>query len=346
MRWKIWMERINIVKPENEDACSRLFLIGNGFDIAHGYQTRYSDFERWIKEQTVYDDYSSHWPFIPVYRKDSFGQEESARNQLMKLLLHMFERLDRENAKDNWQNFEEALFYLNIEIYHDAQTEDIITEEDGITQEYIMELSEHNADNLYTAIEHIPVLFSEWIESVKLPFSQISFGTDVICQKKGRCRAGDLFLTFNYTETLEQNYNVPANQVFHIHGFRKVKSKLVVGYSDSKNRIIKLSTFGGDYQYARKRLSEAMILLQKNTTRVIQHNQDLWRRLENLNIHDIYSFGFSFSEIDLPYIAKLCSSLKEPENCCWWLSSRDKPKSERIKKAIVNSGFSGQFMYY
>ena len=329
----------------NEDAGSRLFLIGNGFDIAHGYQPRYSDFARWIKEQTIYDD-SRRWPFIPVYSKNSFGQGKSARNQLMKLLRHMFERLNRENAKDNWQNFEESLFYLNIEIYHDAQTEDIITEEDGITQEYLMELSEQNADNLYTAVEHIPVLFSEWIESVKLPLSQISFGTDVICQKNGRCRAGDLFLTFNYTETLEQNYSVPANQVFHIHGFRKCNSKLIVGYSDLKNRIIKLSTFGGDYQYARKRLGEAMVLLKKDTSRVIQNNQEFWHRLEHSNIHDIYSFGFSFSEIDLPYIAKTCSSLRDSEDCIWWLNPRDKPKSDRIIEAIVDCGFSGRFMYY
>lgn len=28
-----------------------LYIIGNGFDISHGINSRYSDFERWVEEK-------------------------------------------------------------------------------------------------------------------------------------------------------------------------------------------------------------------------------------------------------------------------------------------------------
>lgn len=32
---------------------ARLFIIGNGFDLAHGFKTRYSNFRNWMMEQLI-----------------------------------------------------------------------------------------------------------------------------------------------------------------------------------------------------------------------------------------------------------------------------------------------------
>lgn len=322
---------------------SRLFILGNGFDIAHGFQTRYTDFKSWIESQIVTAKYERPWPYIPIYNEDSDNQ--SARNDLMKLLIHMFERLNKSGSEYDWYNFEEALYYLDVEIYHDAATEDIITEEDGITQDYVMGLSIRNADNLYGAINHIPILFSEWITSVNVLNCQIPFGTNIILSNGQLCE-DDLFITFNYTETLEQNYCVPARQILHVHGFRNDGSALIVGYGNSQEREIKLSTFGGDYKYARKRLYAAMELLKKDTSSIIQKNQEFWKKIKEANIQEVYSYGFSYSPVDLPYIKKICSLIEPTQNVCWWVNSYNKSNEDKYKKRIKDCDFRGCIKFY
>lgn len=50
MRIVKWMKN-GLHLKENSINMSRLYIIGNGFDIAHGIPCRYSDFRRYCKEE-------------------------------------------------------------------------------------------------------------------------------------------------------------------------------------------------------------------------------------------------------------------------------------------------------
>ena len=75
----------------------------------------------------------------------------------------------------------------------------------------------------------IKELFSDWIDTVEIGRGKIAFGWDVICNQGRGASSDDIFISFNYTETLEEVYGIPENQVFHLHGLRKNGEELIVG---------------------------------------------------------------------------------------------------------------------
>ena len=59
---------------------SKLFIIGNGFDIHHGVRSRYTDFADWVK--TVdYDVHSAVETFLPAW-VDAEGKVQNAWSDL------------------------------------------------------------------------------------------------------------------------------------------------------------------------------------------------------------------------------------------------------------------------
>ena len=68
--------------------------------------------------------------------------------------------------------------------------------------------------------------FDEWVRSINI--SGIETGLYIPQKAK--------YLTFNYTETLENAYGVPAQNVLHIHGSRINKgNEFVIGHGESRN---------------------------------------------------------------------------------------------------------------
>ena len=60
-------------------------------------------------------------------------------------------------------------------------------------------------------------------------------------------------------------------------------------------------------------------------------------------IEKIYSYGFSFSNVDLPYIKEVCNQL-DTINITWFLYDYDeKEVRDRYRKIIRECGFKGEF---
>lgn len=72
--------------------------------------------------------------------------------------------------------------------------------------------NEDMASNLYSVVVYVKKLFAEWVESIdiKVVSAKSRFSTLL--------KSDDIFLTFNYTETLEDLYEVNKESVCHIHG--------------------------------------------------------------------------------------------------------------------------------
>lgn len=85
---------------------SSLFIAGNGFDIAHGIQTKYSDFRSFII--SMYPEVL-YLRDVVVYLEDF---EDIDPNEFAaEILLNSMDKASGEN----WCNFEEALAYINFD---------------------------------------------------------------------------------------------------------------------------------------------------------------------------------------------------------------------------------------
>ena len=64
------------------------------------------------------------------------------------------------------------------------------------------------------------------------------------------------------------------------------------------------------------------------------------------NVRDIYSFGFSFSEVDLPYIKKICEIINT-YRVTWYFNSYDDTYTiNTYIKCLKECGFKGKFSIF
>ena len=160
-----------------------LFIIGNGFDIHHSINSSYSDYREWLKG---YD--------FDLYDK----------------LCRLYD--STEDDDDWWNSFEQHLSAISFDyinrvyqdygpIYGSEDFSDTDNHEASIQLKLDLDI-----DNL---IEAIGQSLKIWIKSLNKP----NCGKLGI-EDKDEC----YFLTFNYTKTLEDVYNIPRTQICHIHG--------------------------------------------------------------------------------------------------------------------------------
>ena len=158
---------------------NKLFILGNGFDIAHSLPTRYRHFRKYLY-------------LIQERQPNQF--DDRNRNALIAYLD------SRCNGAD-WKDIEYALglFPLYIKPYNPEKENRHEKEQYAFYQSCI--LSE--------VIES----FEKWVNSISVdsvkPKSKMS---QII-------KSGDFaFLTFNYTPVLEKVYHVEDDSICHIHG--------------------------------------------------------------------------------------------------------------------------------
>lgn len=83
-------------------------------------------------------------------------------------------------------------------------------------------------------------------------------------------------------------------------------------------------------------------ITEKDTRQIWESNKCYFNSLST-DIKEIYSYGFSFSQVDMIYILAICHSL-DTSRITWYLS--DFSSSEEIeiyKSRIKISGFQGDF---
>ncbi|MBR2549000.1 MAG: bacteriophage abortive infection AbiH family protein [Clostridiales bacterium] len=293
-----------------------LFIIGNGFDIAHGFKTQYSCFKEWI--ENLLDD-PSPTDTLPL---GYFIKDRDDETNYKTGLCFLKELFDNNIALDyRWNTFEDSLSKLPIA----SKFESIVSEvlEPGEAFENPSRYDDvcvNNATLILDAMTKIPDYFSDWIKSVDI-------GTPC-----GKVKISDhfssdaLFINFNYTETLESIYGISRHQICYIHGSRQnIMDRLIIGHSDETHEID--NDF--DCPSVKSILEDAIRLLRKDPKSNISINSSFLRNV-NENITDIYTFGFAFGKQDLPYIADVIQ--RTGGKAKWHLSDFD---DENTRKEIA-----------
>ena len=105
------------------------------------------------------------------------------------------------------------------------------------------------------------------------------------------------------------------------------------------------------FKNIRKNTEKGLLLgLRKDTDYFIRHYSDFFDKIANSEIKEIYSFGFSYAEVDMPYIKKICEVLKvngDDRSMTWFIAPHGKIwKRIRdelyFRNSIKQAGFNGK----
>lgn len=146
------------------------------------------------------------------------------------------------------------------------------------------------------------------------------------------------FFTFNYTQTLEHIYNISENNICHIHGM----SKGIKNLNDLASEDL---IFGHGLESYDTNVTNivntAYNITKKPVNQCIENNQLFFEKLEDVD--SIYSYGFSFGDVDMPYIEKICRSIRNTTNVTWYFNDFKIEEYRTLCEEIRKIGFNGTF---
>ncbi|MEK4715818.1 bacteriophage abortive infection AbiH family protein [Sporosarcina sp. FSL K6-5500] len=306
---------------------NKLFIIGNGFDVAHGLKTSYDDFRKHLILDTQIEMDSL---IIPESKPTPDGDITYDEIEVLSMLFYLIS--EAESNTEKWSNIEASLANLNFDEVFDYSPE--VLDRDGDID--LWKTSYNNEDiasNLVIPTSTIQRLFLEWINTIDITRtkSKIDF-SDLVGEK-------DLFLTFNYTETLEEIYNVSSNQICYIHG--KQNEEIYFGHGDGDTDDV-TDYFMENYIGSENSLAEIHEKLRKKTEIALNNNMYFFERLSNDNVREIYSYGFSFSEVDMVYLEEI-SKRVNTQKVIWYFNDFDEQNHDDYIETLIKYGFKGDF---
>lgn len=278
-----------------------LHIIGNGFDIYHGINSRYWDFYQFLKKK----GYNSFISQMEIFFTDTTLNGDS--------LL--------------WSDFEMALGNIDFN-----STFDYCTEDYEIDYDHMMRSTAQIEDApdffLGGVLQDMHKKFEEWVKSININVSRKPLEH---FDPKGR------FLTFNYTETLETVYKIPSENILYIHGNRKRDQSLIVGHCN----YIDPHSIGDEEmliheENALKSIAELTNQEMKSVKDIIAHHNSYWSSLSD--VEEVNVYGHSLSNVDLPYFKKIKDCIKPYAQ--WNFSFHNNKDVTNIKNMISTLGLS------
>ncbi|MCG8734708.1 AbiH family protein [Tenacibaculum finnmarkense] len=193
----------------------KIIIIGNGFDLSHGYPTDYGSFIHKLFEENI-ENNSRHNTLFRFEQKDTSGFS-SNQIKIKKLdryiipLNKFFEKIVIEFENKNWSDIEE-LYYR--ELKHSNENEIIV-----LNKEF-EEIKNKLEDYLSETIK-----YEKGLSSYKSFFNKMN-------------DSGTIILNFNYTNTLGKLYseNTSLCKIINLHGeLNNPENPIIFGYSANNN---------------------------------------------------------------------------------------------------------------
>lgn len=278
--------------PEN------LYIIGNGFDMHHKINSSYRCFRDWMEKE---------YPTIIWDFEDAYGVCD----------------------EDWWSDFENNLASLDVISY----SQQIASENEPNLLDDHCDAMWTNAqvyveDTIRNLYDDLRGCFHKWIHQLEKP---------VKSQKIKLNRDNSAFLTFNYTKTLEDLYNIDKCNILHIHGCVDDEENFIFGHGKSEKEIREENTYNNISEDDTKNLSDdeyfelqqemadshpyheqlaedaaiaGVASQRKPVYDIINRNADFFNNIKS--VKNIYVYGLSFSEVDLPYLEEVIKKVRHP----------------------------------
>ena len=289
---------------------NKLYIIGNGFDLHHGIKSSYWDFKEYL------DDIDSE----------------------------LVENLEKYFGNDVlWSGFEEALEYLDTDQIVDECMNFLVSYgaedwSDAYHHDYQYELQ--NRIDIVT--ETLKERFTEWILQLSIP--------ETANRYKVAIDRDALFITFNYTDTLERLYRIPAHNILYIHNKAiDNNSTLIIGHSRNPKSHKTLSELYND-EDSDPRVAEGNQILDnyfvetyKSTEIIINENKKFFELLKQLEF--IYVYGHSLSIVDKPYFHEIANII-DRSKVNWKVSFHKSKDLVNFKKFFEEIGIPSERIIY
>lgn len=272
-----------------------LHIIGNGFDLHHRIASSYEDFREYAWKHCGSDGY---W----------LGQLETC-----------YPTKNISGDFELWSDLEHALGNIDFQNAFKESTEDVELEEDHEIryQAQMEDAPEYYLEMMFKAFHRI---FEDWVNQIDINVPFVSL------QHFDR---NGMFLSFNYTETLEKLYSIPKKQINYIHGRRCCSNNLIVGHINDLNGNDFLSTDPMIYEYeAYDNIAKVVNEQRKNISDIIENNAEYWGSL--VKICKVVVYGHSLSDIDFGYFEQIAKNVAV--NAQWFFSIYYNNPQERIRE--------------
>ncbi|WGE48711.1 bacteriophage abortive infection AbiH family protein [Actinobacillus equuli] len=262
-----------------------LVIIGNGFDLAHGLPTKYSDFGKFLSKNPKYADF-------------------------YKLLTQYI------CFEDLWNSFEDALGKIDREQIQEDNSCYLVGYDDDDWSDSGHHDYQYMIEESLSFSSNISQYLREWIESVdyKKSCKKISLPLDIN-------NPHNFFLSFNYTATLEYLYDIDTNRILYIHGSINGEDELIVGHNDASYLEEYVYLQGNDPRIdgAINIITNYFRITHKKIDEIIIKNNNFFEQLSNIN--NIYILGHSLSDVDFNYFKKIREKVKD--DCKWSITFHD-----------------------
>ncbi|ECY2573188.1 hypothetical protein F6845_22040, partial [Salmonella enterica] len=182
----------------------KLYIIGNGFDLHHELDTSYFSFGDFLRKnnQDIYDHLVEFMGFtdLPPY----LSAVDKSKHSLWSDFENSLAGLDTESVLED---FSYLLPQVSSPDFRDRDWNSLPIEMERILQ------------NL---TEGLLIQFKSFILQVNYPVLNLN--------KRLRLDSDSIFISFNYTETLQKYYSIDDRQILYIHGKASSDEQLILGH--------------------------------------------------------------------------------------------------------------------
>ena len=273
----------------------KLFIIGNGFDLAHGYKTSYGTLRKYLSEKEVMVG--------SFYIPDIFS----------------------ETSDDDWNNFEELLEDYDFVHWGASYTENIYIDDD---KEQDRNMSYNNGLNEY--FREISNLLSQKIKKELCIFieKETQYKVSKIEWIRKLFDEESFFINFNYSFLLENIYNISENKICHIHGTIFNKGEIIFGHGNTNlKEDIEADEF--DLAYPQNKLVNLNAKFKKD-----YQLQKLKNFLQSKVPKEIIIIGHSCGIVDYKYYEELHKKYSGTKWIFYYYDEKTKYQIERMIKTI------------
>lgn len=269
-------------------------ILGNGFDLSCKRQTSYSDFRSYLINKYGVDE-NKEITFAPDTAISPNGDVDYDKSNLAEWYVKLIDNSEDIAEINKWSKYEEILGYLDYDSVLDNDMNDYGDDDDEWIQAYN---NEDMCTNIFNSVLFAHNLFSDWIYYIQKKPAEINAKCNQLLSYPNT-----YFLNFNYTDTLEKYVGIKSSNITHIHGYANDNDNLIVGHH-------KFQKYNHESDPSKSKLNELDEDLEKNVTNIIKENSPFFDSLHDIT--EIYFFGFSFGEVDLPYIEKIFEYTSNP----------------------------------
>ncbi|HBL82170.1 MAG TPA: hypothetical protein DD391_06165 [Clostridiales bacterium] len=288
------------------------YVIGNGFDLHYGLPTSYCHFKNYLIE--------------------------NGKRDIVDKIDNLFWERGDFNPEDieKWSDFENMLTVFNNLFADDLCDEAFDNAETDDDRADFWDSPSWNVSYYNEYIKILKQQFASWINEMN---------TEIIPDKYFTPQSNDVILTFNYTTTIEDNFDTSDINIIHIHGTKN--QEIILGHNSEPDPDLFniIEDEESDYRDITTRkavnsvITEAAESYYKDNANILKNYSNLFKNISKFD--KVVILGLSCGEQDELYVQEIIKHSKVID--FYWY---DKTTMENFDNIVNNSNVKVNYFYW